>query len=70
MKYVNSILQFYQYVCEFYNSTDGIYPIASRNLIGEAIDEYLESKPLKEICFDSHDREMVREIIEKKLVNS
>lgn len=64
MNYVNEIQKFYKYVSDFYNDVDGIYPIATKERILEAVNQYLESKPLSEIYFDSFDRESVRMIIE------
>lgn len=62
--YGKLIKEFYNYVGEFYNKHTGIYPIASNERIWQACNEYLESKPLSQIEFDSYDREMVRKIIE------
>lgn len=62
--YANEIQKFYKYVSDFYNNVDGIYPIATKERILEAVNQYLESKPLSEIHFDSFDRESVRMIIE------
>lgn len=64
MNYVNEIQKFYKYVSDFYNNVDGIYPIATKERILEAVNEYLTSKPLGEIYFDSFDRESVRKIIQ------
>ena len=58
------IKEFYDYVVSFYNNIDGVYKIATRERIIEAVNQYLESKPLGEIYFDSFDREQVRMIIE------
>jgi hypothetical protein len=62
--YVLEIQNFYIYVHDFYNDVNGIYPIATAKRIHQAVNEYLESKPLGEIHFDSFDRESVRMIIE------
>jgi hypothetical protein len=62
--YPKIITEFHQYVLSFYNSTDGVYPIATKKLIEESVNQYLESKPLSQIYFDSFDREEVRCIIE------
>jgi hypothetical protein len=62
--YGEQIKEFYEYVWTFYNSESGIYPIASDDVIQRSVNQYLESKLLSEIYFDSHDREMVREIIQ------
>jgi hypothetical protein len=63
--YPRLIKEFYEYVLSFYNNHDGVYKIATPERIVEAINEYLESKPLGEIYFDSFDRESVRMIIEQ-----
>ena len=62
--YSEEIQNFYNYCYEFYNNKTGIYPIATPERIAEAVNQYLESKPLGEIYFDSFDRESVRIIIE------
>ena len=62
--YPKRIEEFIFYVNSFYNEKDGIYPIATKERIAEAISIYLESKPLGEIYFDSIDREFVRLILE------
>lgn len=58
------IKEFYDYVLSFYNDVDGVYPIATKERIIDAVNQYLESKLLSEIHFDSFDRESVRMIIE------
>ena len=62
--YSELIKEFYEYVFSFYNNETGIYPIATTERIVEAVNQYLESKPLSEIYFDSFDRESVRMIIQ------
>ena len=62
--YPELIAEFVGYVTSFYNDEDGIYPIATKNRIKEAVNIYLETKPLSEIYFDSFDREAVRKIIQ------
>ena len=62
--YSIEIQKFYNYLFDFYHIEDGIYPIATTQRIVEAANEYLESKPLSQIYFDSLDRESVRKIIE------
>ena len=62
--YSNEIQNFYSYVNSFYNDVDGIYPIATTQRIIQSVNQYLESKPLGEIYFDSFDRESVRMILE------
>jgi hypothetical protein len=55
---------FEEYVSEFYNDVDGLYPIASKKDVISAVHKYVNSKPLNEIEFDSMDRESVRSIIQ------
>lgn len=62
--YAEEFELFYNYVDAFYNNVTGMYPLADRERIIEAVNEYVESKPLSEIHFDSYDRECVREILE------
>ena len=62
--YSEDIRQFYEYVWTFYNDVSGVYPIATTERIQQACNEYLESKPLSQIYFDSFDRESVRTIIQ------
>jgi hypothetical protein len=62
--YAILIKEFYEYVLSFYNNIDGIYKIATPERIVEAVNQYLESKPLSQIYFDSFDRESIRIIIE------
>lgn len=64
MNYAVEISQFYKYVSDFYNDVNGVYPIASEEKIVEAVNQYLESKSLSEIHFDSFDRECVRMILQ------
>lgn len=64
MNYSKLISEFYTYCNEFYNDETGIYPIATEKRIVEAVNQYLESKPLSQIYFDSFDRECVRKIIQ------
>jgi len=61
---IDQIMEFNNYVLEFYNDKDGIYPIATPQRISEAITEYISSKPLNDMYWDSFDREGVRKIIE------
>jgi hypothetical protein len=63
--YWEDIKEFYEYVWKFYNLKTGLYPIATDERIQEAVNQYLESKPLGEIYFDTFDREQVRGIIGK-----
>ena len=62
--YAELIKEFYVYCWQFYNLDTGIYKIATAKRIQEAVNEYLASKPLSKIEFDSIDRELVRKIIE------
>lgn len=62
--YAKEIEDFYNYVWDFYNLKTGVYKIATTEEIQQATNEYLESKPLSQIHFDSFDREQVRKIIE------
>lgn len=55
---------FIEYCNNFYNKKAGIYRIASRKEIINAIGEYLTQPHEFEIQFDSIDREKVREILE------
>lgn len=64
MGYPELIADFCKYCNEFYNDEIGIYPIATEKRIVEAVNQYLESKPLSQIYFDSFDRECVRKIIQ------
>ena len=67
MNYLELIFEFYNYCGTFYDINDGIYPIAEKRVIIESCDDYLRTKKLSEIEFDSFDRECVRTIIEEKL---
>jgi len=62
--YPTLIKEFHEYVWEFYHKDHGIYKIADTKRIIQAVNQYLESKPLSQIEFDSFDRESVRMIIE------
>jgi hypothetical protein len=55
---------FIEYCNDFYNVKTGVYPIAKRKDIINAIGEYLTQSHEFEIQFDSIDREKVREILE------
>jgi len=55
----SEVLEFVNYCNAFYNESDGIYPIASKEEITDAVVEYLYE--LESECqFDSIDREGVR----------
>jgi len=62
--YWEEIKEFYEYVWKFYNIESGLYKLATDERIQEAVNIYLESKPLGEFYFDSFDREEVRKILE------
>jgi len=62
--YLEEIKEFQEYVCEFYNDKNGIYPIANNVQIQDAVMKYIESMLLTDIHFDSLDRERVREILQ------
>jgi len=55
---------FIEYCNDFYNIKSGVYPIAKRSEIINAIGEYLTEPHPYDIQFDSIDREKVREILE------
>lgn len=61
---IKEIKIFQEYVLSFYNDKTGIYPIASKSEIIDAVDLYLGDVKLSEIYFDSIDRERVRCILE------
>ena len=61
---VKDILKFQAYCLSFYNDQDGVYPIATKERVIQAVDQYLRETPLGQIYFDSFDREKVRTIIE------
>ena len=59
----SEVLEFVNYCNEFYNESDGIYPIATKEEITDAVVEYLFQ--LQSECqFDSIDREGVRGILQ------
>jgi hypothetical protein len=62
--FLNELNLFIEYCNDFYNIGNGIYPIAKRSEIINAIGEYLTEPHPFEIQFDSIDREKVREILE------
>lgn len=67
LRLARDIQEFYEYVLSFYSNHEGNdspYPIATPERINQAVTEYLKSKPLSEVYFDSFDRENVRKIIE------
>jgi hypothetical protein len=62
--FLSELNKFIEYCNGFYNIKDGIYPIATKDEIINAVGEYLTEPHQIEIQFDSIDREMVRKIIE------
>ena len=59
----SEVLEFINYCNEFYNESDGIYPIASKKDIVWAVVDYLYD--LESECqFDSIDREGVRGVLQ------
>ena len=57
------VLEFVSYCNNFYNEQDGIYPIATKEEITDAVVEYLFQ--LESECqFDSIDREGVRGVLQ------
>ena len=57
------VLEFVSYCNNFYNEQDGIYPIATKEEITDAVVEYLFY--LESECqFDSIDREGVRSVLQ------
>jgi len=66
MSKIKAVNEFFEYVTDFYNDKDGIYPIASKKEIKKACIEFINTriKEEKVLYFDSFDREEVRCIIE------
>ena len=62
--FLNELNLFIEYCNDFYNIKSGMYPIAKRSEIINAIGEYLTEPHEFDIQFDSIDREKVREILE------
>jgi len=62
--FLNELNLFIEYCNDFYNKKTGMYPIASRKEIINAIGEYLTEAHEFDIQFDSIDREKVRTILE------
>ena len=67
--YAILINEFYNLVSNFYSKKYGIFPIASEAIIQLSVNNYLEktleTTPLREMKFDSVDRDKVKDIIEK-----
>ena len=66
MKNLKLIIDFIEYVSEFYNDRDGIYPIATHGQIKDACILFVDNanKNNCQLHFDSLDRESVRTILE------
>jgi hypothetical protein len=64
----NELVRFTEYVLDFYNDVDGIYPIATDAEIRIAITDYMNITPISDIGFDSVDRERIRMILEPDYV--
>jgi len=64
VSFLSDLNLFIEYCNDFYNKKTGMYPIASRKEIINAIGEYLTEAHEFDIQFDSIDREKVREILE------
>ena len=64
VSFLSDLNLFIEYCNDFYNKKTGMYPIASRKEIINAIGEYLTEPHEHEIQFDSFDREKVRTILE------
>lgn len=63
--YSKLIKEFYEDVISYYSLDNGTIPIATNERIIKVCNEYLESKPLSEIWFDSMDRIFVRRRLDK-----
>ena len=63
--FLSELTQFIEYCNEFYNIENGVYPIADSIQIERAIGEYLTQPHKIDIQFDSVDRELVRDILER-----
>jgi hypothetical protein len=64
MNFLQELNQFILVCNSFYDLDKGIYPIATKEQIENAIGEYLTSPHTIDIQFDSIDREKVREILQ------
>jgi len=65
LKMLEEIKDFNSYCIDFYSYQCGIYKIASKAEIKNAINVYLAITDTEKIFFDSIDREEVREIIKQ-----
>jgi hypothetical protein len=66
--FLSQLFDFINYVDEFYNLETGIYPIATREQIIEAIGEYMLNQRTLKCEFDSIDREKVRQILQPNYI--
>lgn len=64
MNFLILLHEFISYCNDFYNIENGIYPIATRDEIINAIGQYMTDPHTIDIQFDSIDRENVRKIIQ------
>ena len=64
MNFLILLHEFISYCNDFYNIESGIYPIATRDEIINAIGQYMTDPHKIDIQFDSIDRENVRKIIQ------
>ena len=64
MQLLKDIKTFIKYCDEFYNIETGIYQLATKREIEEAITQYITKAKEAPIMFDSYDREKVREILQ------
>lgn len=60
------IVEFEKYCLSFYAGSESIYNIGTKEQVVESVNEYLSSKALRDIEFDSFDREAVGNIIRTK----
>jgi len=61
----SEIIEFEKYCLDFY-SEEGINTLGTSEQVVDAVNEYLSSKALSDIEFDSFDREAVGNIIRTK----
>jgi hypothetical protein len=66
--FLSQLFDFINYVDEFYNIETGIYPIATKEQIIEAIGIYMLNQRTLKCEFDSIDREKVRQILQPDYV--
>jgi len=63
--FIQLLEEFKTYCYEFYNNETGIYPIATKEEIDNAIFKYITRERSIELQFDSIDREGVRSFLNK-----